>query len=218
MITAQIASLPERENSLKLTIDSLINQVDHLFVALNNYDHIPEFVRHSKISFELMDNSTGDASKFYGIELMQGFFFSCDDDLIYPDTYVKDMIRGVNKYKCIVTLHGRSFLIKPILSYYQSATHKYRCLDKVNYDVQVDVGGTGVMAFHTDMVKVKYSDFKAPNMADIWMSKIAHDQNVPIMVLAHDKGYLLYTPPKNTIYDNCSKDCEYQTTLINTIL
>ena len=142
---------------------------------------------------------------------MQGFFFSCDDDLIYPDTYVKDMIRGVNKYKCIVTLHGRSFLIKPILSYYQSATHKYRCLDKVNYDVQVDVG-EGVMAFHTDMVKVKYSDFKAPpNMADIWMSKIAHDQNVPIMVLARQRVFIYLPKILFTILN------EYQI-LINNIM
>ena len=218
MTTAHIASLPDREVSLWLAVDSLYNQVDHIYVALNNYETKPKFLDDCRITSVLLDNSTGDAAKFYFIQRANGYAIICDDDLIYPGTYVQDMIRGINKHKCIVTLHGRSFLNKPILDYYQSATNKYRCLDNVVSDVKVDVGGTGVMAFHTGMVKVRYSDFKAPNMADIWMAKIAHDQNVPIMVLAHDKGYLLYTPPKNTIYDNCSKDCEYQTTLINTIL
>ena len=49
MIRAQIASLPDRVDSLKLTVESLLPQVDSLFVALNNYEAIPDFLNHDKI-------------------------------------------------------------------------------------------------------------------------------------------------------------------------
>ena len=63
MITAQIASIPDRVETLKRTVNSLINQVDLLFVALNNYEEVPDFLTNNrKIVYALMDNSLGDAA------------------------------------------------------------------------------------------------------------------------------------------------------------
>jgi hypothetical protein len=62
------------------------------------------------------------------------------------------------------------------------------------------VGGTGIMAWHSDRVKVRFEDFKLPNMADIWMAKIAHEQKVPIMVLAHTENYLKHTRHETDIF------------------
>ena len=40
-------------------------------------------------------------------------------------------------------------------------------------------------------------------MADVFLSKCATEQGVPMMVLAHDVGYLKYVPPPKgtTIWD-----------------
>ena len=38
-------------------------------------------------------------------------------------------------------------------------------------------------------------------MSDVWLSKIATEQNVPMMVLAHAKGDIKYLyPPGDTIW------------------
>jgi hypothetical protein len=34
---------------------------------------------------------------------------------------------------------------------------------------QVNILGTGTIAFHTDTIKLSIDDFKLPNMADIWL-------------------------------------------------
>lgn len=218
MIIAQIASIPDREASLWKTILNLYEQVDLLQVALNGYDHIPSFLNLWRAKVIRLDNSTGDAAKFFDVENKDGYIFTCDDDLVYPKGYVNYMINAIELYNCPVTLHGRNFRIRPIQSYYKSATEKYRCLGYVQKDVQVDVGGTGVMAWRSDMMKIKYSDFELPNMADIWFSKVCHEQDVKIMCLAHEEGYLGYTVPKFDIYSRYSKRDRTQTEIINSFL
>jgi hypothetical protein len=199
MITAQIASVPSRINSLQKTVESILPQVTFLFVALNGYEDIPKFlVDNPKIKNVLMDNRFCDSAKFYDIEERQGYIFTIDDDLVYPKTYVQDMIKGIDKFNCVVTLHGRTYP-RPFTNYYR-LEHNYRCLNPLDKNAYVDVGGTGVMAWHSDRLKVKFSDFKLPNMADIWMSKIAHEQKVPIMVLAHKINYLQHTRHEDNIF------------------
>jgi hypothetical protein len=220
MITAQIASLSQRADSLKQTIESLLPQVDSIFVGLNNYSETPSFCHNDKIKCKLFDNSTGDAVKFYGVENIEGYIFTCDDDLIYPPDYVKYLTKMIDHYQkaAIVTVHGRDFYRFPIVNYYSSATIRYRCLDTVERDEIVLVGGTGVMAWHSSTVKVKYSDFQAPNMADVWMAKLAHEQDVPIVVLNHPAGWLRYIHPETTIYESYRSNCTLQTEIINQIL
>ena len=63
---AQVASIPGRVDTLKLTVSSLLPQVDMIFVALNGYKEAPDFITEDKkIVYALMDNSLGDAAKFY---------------------------------------------------------------------------------------------------------------------------------------------------------
>ena len=104
MITAQLASIPSRENSLKLTVESLRNQVDKILVALNGYDHIPEFLNNGE--FVMLDNSRGDAAKFFDVEYLQDYIFTCDDDIIYPRLFIETILDSYKKQnKDIITLY-----------------------------------------------------------------------------------------------------------------
>jgi len=199
MITCQIASVPSRIESLERTVNSILPQVTFLFVALNGYAEVPSFLQNNRrIGTALMDNRFGDCAKFYNIEEREGYIFTLDDDIEVPKTYVKDMCDAVNRFNCIVTLHGRTWK-KPFKGYYR-LEHNRRCLGNVLKNERVDLGGTGVMAWHSDRIKVKFSDFKLPYMADIWMAKIAHEQKVPIMVLAHTDRYLKHTRHDDNIF------------------
>jgi hypothetical protein len=214
MIHVRIASLPEREEGLRLAVESLRPQVDSIFVGLNNYKKVPEYLNNGE--WVMLDNSTGDAAKFYDVEYLHGYIFTCDDDLIYPSSYVSDMIKKIELYESVVTLHGKIY--KPLINF-QTPAAKYHCLGNVTEDRRVDVGGTGVMAWHSDHLKIKYSDFKAPNMADIWMAKACKDQGVPIYVIAHNSGYLKYFEPQTTIWEEEKKTgFSRQTELLKTFL
>lgn len=215
MIRVQIASVPERVNMLRKTVESLRSQVDEIFVGLNDYPFDPEFLHPGEYAH--FDNSKGDAVKFYNVENYRGYFFSCDDDLIYPPDYVKKLREAVDKYKCIVTLHGKTYREKP--RSFTDFMGVYRCLDDVFGDGRVDVGGTGVMAFHTDHFRLKFSDFGSANMADLWMAKAAKKQGVKIMCLEHAKGYLKDQAPAKTIWNTeKEKGFKEQTKLLKSFI
>lgn len=203
MRVAMIASIPERESMLEKTVESLRPQVDEIRVALNDYPYIPKFL--SKREVVMLNNEKGDAGKHYFADQFDGYLLSCDDDLIYPPNYADKMIDGVDKYNCACTLHGRVYNYRPILNF-QMSFIGYPCLSTVKEDVMADIGGTGVMCWHTDFLKIRYEDFKSKNMSDLWFAKQCIEQGIKIMCLAHDGDYLTYQIPAWTIWDESAKN------------
>jgi hypothetical protein len=186
-----IASLPERINCLKDTIDSLYNQCDKIILGLNNYQSIPEFANKPKIEAYLLNNELGDAAKFIKIDdYTNHYYLSCDDDIIYPSNYVEYMISKTYEYNTPVGLHG-AILHQPIQSMYANRT-VFHCMQDVNQDIKVDYIGTGVLCYDTSKLKVSINDFKAPNMADIWFGDIMDRNNIKPFVIGHKKEYLKY--------------------------
>lgn len=234
MITAQLATIPQRVSSMLLTVNSLNSQVDFLNVMCNNYTEREanfinaslndwQYYRNFKptaLAFHKRNNEIGDAEKFYKVENHSGYFFTCDDDLIYPPDYVKYMISKIEQYerKAVITLHGRNYTPGRIEKYYggRNRTEAYHCLQRVEGDHKVMIGGTGVMAFHTDTLKIKYEDFKLPNMADLWMAIVCRNQNVPIMVVEHLPNWLqVGYDGEDTIWNKHYNDDSMQTEIYN---
>lgn len=216
--TIGIASIPERKKQLENTVKSLINQCDLMVIALNNYKSIPEFAKHEKIEAVLMDNRYGDAAKFI-YAWNDGYYFSCDDDILYPSDYIEKMTEKIEFYgnNCIITLHGRKMKQKPLKSYYQGHEKTFNLFYDVEKDTRIDVGGTGVMAFDTEFFKINYRKCVWPNMADIWVAKFAIQQNVPIILAAHKGSDFIYQRSEKTIYEKHKKDDKIQTQLYNNI-
>jgi hypothetical protein len=190
-------------------------------VALNdNHNNIPLFLYDTKINLFLTDNSLGDAFKFMNLmNTNEGYFLSIDDDLIYPPNYVEYMVGKSKEYgdNKVITIHGRNFSKFPVGSYYRSATERYSCLTKVKNDVKVQFGGTGVMCFHSSLLKIPLSYFRVANMADVWVGKYCIENNIEIICAKHDEGYIGYTRPTSTIYDEHSRNDRIQTLVANSI-
>lgn len=218
MKTVQIASIPSRIEHLELTVNSLINQCDLMFVALNNYEEVPKYLQNNrKIVSILMDNSLGDGAKFYDSADREGYILTCDDDLTYPEGYVGYMVDGVKRHGGIVTILGKQYKNRPINSFGHGYTHLFSCLNRVHGDYPVDVPGTGVMAWHSDTIKIDPFKFPRKNMADVWVAKLAYEQNVPITVLAHPKGYVRYKMHSWRIWAK-DRDDAYATRVMNSFL
>lgn len=210
--SVNIASLVEREEQLINTINSLIDQVDIINVCLNNYLKPP--IEHEKINYFYSDNVFGDAGKFMFLKNFEGYYFTCDDDIIYPPTYIQDTIKEIDKYN-LVTYHGRTFLKFPIESYYKSKAIRNRCLAAWEWTEPVHIGGTGVMGFRTDKFKPPFNIFERPNMSDIWLSCYAKKQGQKVWGLKHSKDYFKYQQVPNTIYEQKEFDCSFETDIVN---
>lgn len=201
-----IASLPDRVNCLKDTVNSLLPQVDKIIIGLNNYTEVPSFLNNPKIETHLLNNKLGDAAKFYKIDDYKDvYYLSCDDDLIYPSNYVDFLIKKCEELKSPVGLHG-AIMKHPVISMYSSRT-VFHCLGDVSSDTVVDYLGTGALCFDTSKVKVKISDFKSANMADIWFGDFMKKNKIKPYVIKHEKTFLTYNKKMvenkiNTIFDD----------------
>lgn len=134
----------------------------------------------------------GDANKFKGVIGKEGYLFTCDDDLLFPDDYKQYMIQKIEQYdrKAVITCHGKIIRNHPIESFYGRDFIKFRCLDDVKRDVPVHIPGTGCMGWHSDTIQFAMDDFKAKNMADIWAGIKCETEDVPRVCVGHEKGWL----------------------------
>ena len=198
---------------LDKAIESLYDQVDVINVCLNGYEKDP-YADDPRVNGLISDNSLGDAGKFLFQTQSEGYYFSCDDDIIYPPTYVLDTIPKVDELG-IVSYNGRSFRRYPIKSFYRSKSYKYRYARNEPETLKVQFGGTGVMAFDTRCFQAPIEVFEAPNMADIWFAVHALNKGVPIWHLAHSEGYLRSQETGGSIYGDKYRSDQYETQVVN---
>lgn len=190
-----LAALEVRQESLKDTIESVINQCDEVNIYCNEWNNIPDFLLNNyKINiFKSQDEvgDLGDVGKFYGLQNKVGYLFTIDDDLIYSKDYVSISIAGIKKYDTPVSFHGKIFCEPPIKSYHKgSIIENFRCQNIVEYDREVQVIGSGCFAYHSDMINYDVKDFIYINMSDIFASILAHKKGLKLYVLAHEEGFI----------------------------
>jgi hypothetical protein len=206
-ITLGIASIPSRKNELEFVLDSLVGQVDQIFLALNyEEEERPKYLDNYPNVYWWVDSiNKGDAEKFAMAQHVEGYYIGWDDDLRCGNSgIIKRLIDGVDKYNGLVSFHGKKYL--PPVTDYRKWAGNYRCLGRVSEDVKVNFIGSGCCAFHTDRLKVSLQDFKTKNMADVYLSKLATEQGVPMVVLAHEPRDLHYTNPQGGTIWSETKD------------
>ena len=189
-IIASMAAVPWREESLESVVNSLLPQVDTLNIYLNGWGKIPTFLHHKKINPVLSQNEIGDLGdrgKFYWCNKITGIHLTVDDDILYPLDYVEKILDGMNRNKkSVVTFHG-SILRSPHFSKKETVSHFAR---DTATDISVTIGGTGVMAYNTEVVKINFDSFRCDFWADGWFAIQSRAQQIPIVSLEHESGWL----------------------------
>lgn len=223
MITAKIASIPERVLQLKITVKFFLNHIDKLEVYLNNYPAVPSFLNTSKIEIFTSQESgdRGDIGKFYQVDRVVGYILTIDDDLIYPENYIHTMIEKIDYYqkKAFICVHA-NLLPKYKLSSYYKDKLGFHFEKRLERDTRVHIPGTGTLGFHTDNIKLSESIFLVPNMTDIWLAVYAYENNIPIISIERQDNWLLQARGEEfnrSIYQSSFKNDVYQTELLNKI-
>ena len=217
-VVACLATIPSRSKQLKLVCESLLPQVDRLFIYFNNYqdEEVPPWAKSiDKIEYETSSSGEygdlGDVGKFYfcSEEMrdkygINGYVFTCDDDIVYPDWYTKRTSHFIeyNYPDCLLSYHG-SIILRRNSPYHVNGTRRtYFASKTVSNVTPVHVGGTGCMCFHTSTFRPSLKIFKHTNMSDIFVAVWADGQGVRTLVLPHMSGEFLVLDVPETIFDN----------------
>lgn len=207
-----IASLPQREKGLRQAMDSLAHQIDEFHIYLNGYPEVPAwlgerpgvFVHRSQDHGDL-----GDSGKFFGYERTTApWYFTCDDDIIYPNDYAEILLDAAKRHGTPVGVHG-SILRYPVIGYYnRNARHVLHFKWKNNCDRRVHILGTGTMLIDRRTVTA-LPRFDFPNMADIWIAKFFAKRSIALHAVARGNKWLKDADvPAESIY---SSNAEEQT-------
>ena len=196
-----IATKGDRPEQLKRTIASLENQCDEVFV----YDNT-------------MRTDYTDNAKFWLLEELSEpcYYFTADDDLIYPSDYCQKTVEWIYKFGEIISYHGR-ILKEPIRSYYRGHTvYDFRGVnDRAMF---LDVGGTGVMCFRTDIFKpdqIYKSEYKC--MSDLVLSLEAKKQGRRIICPPHPQNWIIQQEVSGGIMSTFAKNEHQQIELAKQI-
>jgi len=230
-ITANIATYAPRLDSLKLVVASLYDQVDVIRICFNgvHFTDIPDYFYHllndedldnGKIEIITPDSNLTDNGKFHELDEFSvdehEYYFTCDDDIIYPPDYVERTIKAIETYGTIITYHGR-ILLGTHRDYYHG--HKsFHCLGDQKGNHRIDVAGTGVTAFDTRYFHPKgLANHEHQKMSDIIFSLEAAKQGKSIGCINHKRGWLTDIKHEETIHGTESRNCKVQNFLADQI-
>jgi hypothetical protein len=189
--TANIATMPGRELQLEQTIKSIYSQFDVIRVVCNEMAAVPDCLKLPKIQPIMGQPNYTDNGKFYSLDKIKAneYYFTLDDDIIYPSDYVDKTIDFINQFGCIVSYHGR--ILKGLDLNYYRGHHFFHCNAEKKQSYKLDVCGTGVTAFRTDYFKptnILNSEYK--RMSDIVFSLEAAKQNKTIGLMTSSKDWI----------------------------
>lgn len=218
-ITAALASIPSRVEGLRSVVESILPQVDALYVYLNGYTAVPTFLDHPRVtvarSQEFGDRR--DNGKFF-FDRPDGYQFTLDDDICYPSNYVAYLVSKLQQYDhhCVVGVHGVS-LEPQLTSYLDRSTRRVDGFAQaLSEDKHCHVLGTGTLAYHTQTMRVCDEDFETTGMADIWFAIHAKGAGVPLVSVARSAKFLrpIGGQTTNTLYDEFLGRDRTQTQLV----
>jgi len=199
-VDVYIASL-WRDGHIIKSIESLIIQteINTINISCNNYNDkqwkfINDKIKDNRIILNRTNNEKESNEKLKFIDKGNGKYISlCDDDLIYPKTYLNKLINGCEKYNAFVSLHGSILNKRPIKSYYNNRK-VFRSLhsldeDKENIDIISNCGSLFKRSFFNNLDE--WYDFcENISMDDIYVSYFCNLNNIKKVVLKHREGYL----------------------------
>ena len=197
-------------------VNSLKGQVDKLYLCLNGFWEVPEDLKQDWIDVIHVGKNLGPCARFFLLRHIVGEFdfdlISCDDDLIYPDSYVDDFLKYKEDYPgCVLTHHGSTNSEDSIIP---SVINDVVCLRENESAKVLQKPGAGVSFFPGDLFsQMEFNSSTTFYQCDYTLSAICMSEGFKIIGLPHSKDYFEYVEPNDgyTIWDSVtSKDSVHE--------
>ena len=194
-------------------MDSLYNQFERFFVYLNHYETVPDWLDDPKFTvFRSQDyidlNATGKV--FFAQVVDKGYYFTLDDDFVYPGDYVKRHIQTLARYNYNVAtcVHGSIFPPDPEYYYMRSAIHQYQ--GALQRDQFVCMPGTGSFCVQAGKLDMSLRQFLPQVMVDLACAILCKNTGVPLVSLARHERWMQNTD-REGLYQEFSKEKTHHT-------
>jgi hypothetical protein len=226
-VFAGMASIPDREGQMKKAISGIISYVDRLFLFLNDYAQVPAWLyAHENITVFLGKTENlniGDGGKFFGLNSIREndfYYFTLDDDLLYPPDYVWKMIRKIDQFdrKAIVGCGG--YIMNSFVNhFYNDRQTSWHISMKNNEDRPVQILHTGLSAWHSSALDFQPDQCRKANMSDLWLALAAQKNNVPRILIQRPPDWVINqpNPEAKTIFGRYRNNCQEQTDIFNSL-
>ncbi len=213
-VTIGLASFPARVDHLRHCVDSLYGQCDYLCVYLNNYSEVPYFLQRPKILPYLGTNYrdlNANGKIFFVDWAKDGYYFTADDDFVYPSNYISHMKSRIETYgrRCAATVHGSIF--PESFGWYYERTAMYQYQGPLAADRFVHLPGTGSFGFHKSTFKAEVVNFLPRVMVDLSFAILCKRQRVPIVSVMRPSMWMMNTE-RSGLFQQFSKVITHHTT------
>jgi hypothetical protein len=180
-----MATMPSRAATAPAALESVLTQVDQLWLFLDRFDAVPSYADDERIRV-LRSQDVGDLranGKLVGVALEHEpcTFFSVDDDILYPDDYCATLEDHLERYrgKAAVGVHA-AVLRSPMASYGRDTKVLHRRSDQARSE-GVDLLGSDSLAFRTTTLRFDVREWNDVNMVDLAFARVAREQSIPLV-------------------------------------
>jgi hypothetical protein len=216
-----MATMPSRAHTFRAALDTILPQVDRLFVFFDKLDRVPEFVAGIPQIVPLLPAQHGPLGadgKLMGALLTQSpcLYFCFDDDIRYPLGHVELLASALERHRfdAVVGFHACWFL-PPFLSYRENrgVLHFSWAL---RADALVDELGAGTMAFHNGRFRVDPRSWRYHTMGDLMSALEAARLGLPRVAVRRPKDFLtpLEELQEDSLFRRLIKDDTTETTVM----
>ncbi|UYO73877.1 glycosyltransferase family 2 protein [Halomonas qinghailakensis] len=199
-----MCTIPSRVDVLKKSFESIINQVDKLYIYPDKYgpqDSLPICVlEHKKVRILSTEKFPGLGAGGKFLPLFSGeiddyidkaLYFTFDDDIKYPPDYVHCLSKKLeeNNFLSVIGVHGT--LLQRKFNNYKEDRVLYHFKKALDHDEYVDVIGSGTSAFKASLLHGKFlKEDVYPHMVDISLAKVCRRNNIPVQCVARPPSWL----------------------------
>ncbi len=190
VVRASVAAVATRQEGLRRVVESLLPQVDEMYVWLNGFPDVLDFLRNESRLKVFWGDDLGDRGTFRFVDEFEGYCLSSGrrrhrlPSVLRRAPARRDRALRAPGRRRPARVHPRT----PFTNYSDPASRQVPSFrTERGRDTQVHVLGTGCVGFHTDTLRLSYTDFELPNMADLFFAQAAQEQDVPRVVLDHRK-------------------------------
>ena len=222
LVVAGMATMPSRLDSFELALNSILPQVDRLFLFLDRFDHpyVSADPRVVVLSSQLFGDLRANG-KLMGLNMSgpDAYYFCVDDDIIYPHDYVQCHLQFLHQQRnAIVSGVHASKLNGKLENYLTDRTILHRSAE-LSDAVRVDVTGTCTAAFHTGALQFDVRKWTTSNMVDLNFALECKKQAVPMLAMPRKQGWIkcISENQPDSIFAALKKDHRIQTQLAKSL-
>lgn len=228
-VVALMTTYPPRYEMAVRAMKKMSKQVDHLYCYVNgngrNHEH-PDWRKRtpSNVTTLLASEEVGnigDVGKFYPLKYVSGkaHVLLIDDDIRYPDDYAETMGSWVERFdrEHVVGVHACDLPERNVDSYYdEGQLNKVHFAEPLEEPRVVHLLGTGTVAFWSERIHIRISDFFAQNMSDIYFARYCQRKEIAMIAVPRQRGWIRsYATPDDGIWGRFQGKDKTQTWLIN---